>query len=39
MISFYVKGGLRETSALLKKFRIINMASSLGGVESLAEIP
>lgn len=39
MISFYVKGDLQETSALLKKFRIINMAGSLGGVESLAEIP
>ena len=39
MISFYVKGGLQETSALLKKLQIINMAGSLGGVESLAEIP
>jgi hypothetical protein len=24
---------------VLKKFRIVNMAGSLGGVESLAEIP
>jgi cystathionine beta-lyase/cystathionine gamma-synthase len=39
MISFYVKGGLQETSALLKKLQIINMAGSLGGVESVAEIP
>jgi cystathionine gamma-lyase len=39
MVSFYVRGGLRETSALLRKFHIINMAGSLGGVESLAEIP
>jgi cystathionine gamma-lyase len=39
MIAFYVKGDLQQTSALLKKFRIINMAGSLGGVESVAEIP
>ena len=39
MIAFYVKGGLEETSAVLKKFRIVNMAGSLGDVESLAEIP
>jgi cystathionine gamma-lyase len=39
MISFYVKGDLQQTSALLKKFQIINMAGSLGGVETLAEIP
>ncbi|KDR11923.1 cystathionine gamma-lyase-like isoform X2 [Zootermopsis nevadensis] len=39
MISFYVNGDLQQTSALLKKFRLINMAGSLGGVESLAEIP
>jgi cystathionine beta-lyase/cystathionine gamma-synthase len=39
MISFYVKGGLQETNALLKKLQIINMAPSLGGVESLVENP
>jgi len=39
VISFYVTGGLQETSAMLKKLQIINMAGSLGGVESLAEIP
>jgi cystathionine gamma-lyase len=39
MIAFYVKGGLQETSALLKNFRIVNMAGSLGGVESVAMIP
>lgn len=39
MIAFYVKGGLQETSDLLKKLRVVNMAGSLGGVESLAEIP
>jgi cystathionine gamma-lyase len=39
MVSFYVRGGLQETTALLRRFRIINVAGSLGCVESLAEIP
>jgi cystathionine gamma-lyase len=39
MISFYVKGDLQQTSAVLKSLRVVNMAGSLGGVESLAEIP
>lgn len=39
MVSFYFKGGLKETSDLLKKFRVINLAASLGGVESLVMVP
>lgn len=39
MIAFYVKGDLQETSALLKKLRVISMAGSLGGVETIVEIP
>ncbi|KAJ9580536.1 hypothetical protein L9F63_024302 [Diploptera punctata] len=39
MVAFYVKGGLKEVSDLLKKFKLIGMAASLGGVHSVAEIP
>ncbi|XP_069683001.1 putative cystathionine gamma-lyase 2 [Periplaneta americana] len=39
MVAFYVKGGLKETSDLLKKFKVINLAASLGGVESLVMVP
>lgn len=39
MISFYVKGGLPETRAVLEKFRVFSLAESLGGVESLVNHP
>ncbi|CAD8188522.1 unnamed protein product [Paramecium pentaurelia] len=39
MISFYVKGGFEETSKLLKALKIFTLAESLGGVESLIEVP
>ncbi len=39
MISFYIKGGLKETKTFLSKLKIFNLAESLGAVESLIEHP
>ena len=39
MIAFYVKGGLEESSQLLKSFKLVEMAGSLGGVSSVASVP
>ncbi|KAM7287413.1 cystathionine gamma-lyase [Ixodes scapularis] len=39
MVSFYIKGGLTESTNFLKSTKIIALASSLGGVESLSELP
>jgi cystathionine gamma-lyase len=39
MVSFYVKGGVKEADTFLKALRIFTLAESLGGVESLAENP
>jgi cystathionine beta-lyase/cystathionine gamma-synthase len=39
MISFVVRGGLAASTALLKSVRIFVCAESLGGVESLIELP
>lgn len=39
MISFDLKGGLPASTAFLKALRIFTVAESLGGVESLAELP
>ncbi len=39
MISFDVAGGLDSSRAFLKALRIFVLAESLGGVESLAELP
>lgn len=39
MMSFYIKGGLEETSAFLSSLKIFSLAESLGGYESLAEVP
>jgi len=39
MISFVVKGGEKASRALLKTVRIFVCAESLGGVESLIELP
>jgi cystathionine gamma-lyase len=39
MISFDLKGGLIASTAFLKALRVFTIAESLGGVESLAELP
>lgn len=39
MISFEIKGGLKEARRFLKSLRIFSLAESLGGVESLIEHP
>lgn len=39
MISFYIKGGLEESKTLLSTLKVFTLAESLGGYESLAELP
>ncbi len=39
MLSFEVKGGLKEVKTLLGSLKVIALAESLGGVESLIEHP
>lgn len=39
MITFFVKGGLKEAKTFLENVRIFTLAESLGGVESLIEHP
>ncbi|HEV2316576.1 MAG TPA: aminotransferase class I/II-fold pyridoxal phosphate-dependent enzyme [Thermoplasmata archaeon] len=39
MLSFVVRGGLGAAREVLGRFRLIQAASSLGGVESLASLP
>jgi cystathionine gamma-lyase len=39
MLSFYVKGGLKEAEQVLKSVKLFTLAESLGGVESLIEHP
>ena len=39
MLSFVVKGGLARSSAFTKTTRLFALAESLGGVESLIELP
>jgi cystathionine gamma-lyase len=39
MMSFYLKGGLAEAQAVLRKVKVFTLAESLGGVESLIEHP
>uniref|UniRef100_A0A915DKP1 cystathionine gamma-lyase n=1 Tax=Ditylenchus dipsaci TaxID=166011 RepID=A0A915DKP1_9BILA len=39
MMSFYLKGGLQESKTFLANLKIFTLAESLGGVESLAQIP
>jgi len=36
VVSFRIKGGLKEANAFFRKLRIFQLADSLGGVESLA---
>ncbi|XP_067613024.1 cystathionine gamma-lyase-like [Eurosta solidaginis] len=39
VFSFYIKGGLEQSKAFLQNLKIIALAESLGGYESLAELP
>jgi len=39
MISFYLKGGLAESTKFLSSLQMVTLAESLGGYESLAELP
>jgi cystathionine gamma-lyase len=39
MISFVVKGELKDSKAFLSSLKVFTLAESLGGVESLAELP
>lgn len=39
MITFYLKGGLKESKKFLEKVKLFALAESLGGVESLIEHP
>lgn len=39
MITFFLRGGLKEAQSFLEKVRIFTLAESLGGVESLIEHP
>lgn len=39
MVTFMLKGGLKESTLFLKNLKIITLAESLGSIESLAELP
>lgn len=39
VFSFYIKGDLRASETFLKTLKIFTLAESLGGYESLAELP
>ncbi len=39
MITFYIKGGLKDARSFLKKVKVFKLAESLGGVESLSNHP
>jgi len=39
MIAFYIKGGLEQSSKFLSALKVFTLAESLGGFESLAELP
>lgn len=39
MLSIRIKGGKEQASKFLKNCKIITLAESLGGVESLAQVP
>ena len=39
VFSFYIKGGLEHSKNFLKSLKIFALAESLGGYESLAELP
>lgn len=39
MVSFYLKGDLEASRKFLKAIKVFTLAESLGGFESLAELP
>lgn len=39
IMSFYLKGGLKESKKFLQALKVFTLAESLGGFESLAELP
>ncbi|KAH9366103.1 hypothetical protein HPB48_021693 [Haemaphysalis longicornis] len=39
MVTFRLKGGLKESTLFLKNLKIVTLADSLGSTESLAELP
>uniref|UniRef100_G3MPM6 cystathionine gamma-lyase n=1 Tax=Amblyomma maculatum TaxID=34609 RepID=G3MPM6_AMBMU len=39
MVTFLIKGGLKESTLFLKNLKIFTLAESLGAVESLVELP
>jgi len=39
MVSFRIRGGLEEAQRFFSAIRVFTLAESLGGVESLAELP
>ena len=39
MVTFYINGGIEESTKFLKALKVITLAESLGAVESLAECP
>lgn len=39
IMSFYLQGGLNESKKLLESLKLFTLAESLGGYESLAELP
>jgi len=39
MLTFYIRGGLKEAKTFLQQLKVFTLAESLGGFESLAEHP
>lgn len=39
IMSFYIKGGMEESTKFLQSLEVFTLAESLGGYESLAEVP
>jgi cystathionine beta-lyase/cystathionine gamma-synthase len=39
MFAFYIKGDIKKTNVFLSSLKIVTLAESLGGVESLIEAP
>lgn len=39
IMSFYIKGGIKEAKAFFRNLKVFTLAESLGGYESLAELP
>lgn len=39
LVSFHLKGGLKQTKALLESFHVFCLTASLGGVESMIQCP